>query len=168
MPGLSSQHGLSHSVYANALPYGGETWKPDGPGAPPYEESGMIADYQQGIVFTIEQLAYLLEKLQATPDTWASGKNLLDNTVVYVSSDCSDGWSHDIRDMPILVCGRAGGALKSGLHIRDSNQRNTSDVLLSVLQAVVPEATEVGSKSYTLDGGYDPAYSNTPLVELKA
>jgi hypothetical protein len=166
VPNAGSQHGLSHSVSANALPYGSQNWKPDGPTAPPYSENGPIAQYNAGVVFTIKQLAYLLEKLKATPD--AGNSNLLDNSVVYVSSDCSDGWAHDLRDMPILICGKAGGKLRSGIHFRDSNQRNASDVLLTVLQSCVPEATEVGSTTYLLEGEPDPAYSNTPVTELKA
>ncbi|MEJ7731040.1 MAG: DUF1552 domain-containing protein [Polyangiaceae bacterium] len=165
-PGLQSQHVLSHSVTHNALPGWGESWAPDGPDAPPYMESGEVADYQAGITAAMGHMGYLLEKLRNTPD--AGDTNLLDNSVVFVSSDCSDGWSHDIRDMPILVCGKAGGALKSGLHLRAANQRNSSDVLLTVLQALVPDATEVGSHSYQLEGEFDPAYSNTPYAELEA
>jgi hypothetical protein len=164
-PGLQSQHVLSHSVDHNALPYD-NSWLPDSPNAPPYVESGDVADYQAGITAAVSHCGYLLQKLKDTPD--AGDTNLLDNSVVFVSSDCSFG-SHDIREMPILVCGKAGGALKSGIHLRSSEWgRNTSDVLLTVLQALVPEATEVGSLSYQLEGDFDPAYSNTPYTELKA
>lgn len=165
-PGLQSQHSLSHSVSHNALPGFGDSWLPDSPNAPAYTESGEVADYQTGITAAISHCGYLLQKLKDTPD--AGDTNLLDNSVVFVSSDCSFG-SHDIREMPILVCGKAGGALKSGIHLRSSVWgRNTSDVLLTVLQALVPEAYEVGSLSYMLDGAPDPAYSNTPYTELKA
>ena len=45
----------------------------------------------------------------------------------------------------------------------------TATVLRGV-DLVVPEATEVGSTApeYLVDGGVDPAYSNTPFAELKA
>jgi len=51
LPGKSSQHGLSHSISSNGLPYGGQSWEPDGPTAPPYTESGPIADFNAGVIF---------------------------------------------------------------------------------------------------------------------
>ena len=165
-PGLQSQHVLSHSVSHNALPGWGESWAPDGPDAPPYTESGEIADYQAVDHRGHRHMATCSRSWKNTPTPGTPTSSTTRWSVV--SSDCSDGWSHDIRDMPILVCGKAGGALKSGVHLRAQNGRNSSDVLLTVLQALVPDATEVGSHSYQLDGDFDPAYSNTPYAELKA
>lgn len=167
LSGKGSQHALSHSVSANYLPYGGQTWDPSDPvNAPAITENGPIADYNGGIVFTMQNLAYFLEKLKNTPD--AGGTNLLDNSVVLVSSDCSDGWSHNIRDQPLLVCGKAGGALKyPGLHHRATNQRRAQDVTLTVLQAVMPTVTELGSNAYQLDGVTDPCYTTTMVDEIR-
>lgn len=157
--GLSSQHQLSHNHTTNAL----------AAGAPPYKESGTVDDMNKGVVYQMQKLAYLVEKLKNTPD--AGGGNLLDNTVIMASSDCSEGFSHNIHDQPILLIGGGGGNLKHpGIHVRDSNNRNASDVVLTALQAVIPTVTEVGSidPMYYFNGAPDPAYSNTPLIELKA
>ena len=156
--GLGSQHALSHGHSTNALVAG----------APAYQESGQVDDMHKGVVYQMQKLAYLLEKLKSTPD--AAGGNLLDNTVVMASSDCSEGFSHNIHDQPILLIGGGGGRLKHpGIHVRAGNNRNASDVVLTALQAVIPTATEVGSvdPSYYCNGAPDPAYSNTPLMELK-
>lgn len=157
--GTSSQHGLSHGHWTNAL----------AAGAPPYQESGSIEEMNQGVVYEMQMAAYFAEKLMATED--AAGGNLLDNTVMLVSSDCSEGFAHSLVDFPIAIVGKGGGRLKyPGEHFRVSNHRNASDVILSVLQAVVPEATELGSTApqYLVDGSPDPAYSNTPFAEIKS
>lgn len=157
--GTMSQHGLSHGHWTNALE----------PGAPPYEEWGDIEEMNKGVTYEMEMAAYLAKKLRSTDN--GAGGNLLDDTVMFVSSDCSEGFAHSLVDYPILVVGKGGGRLKyPGEHFRDNNHRNASDVLLSVLQAVVPEATEVGSLApeYLLPQGPDPAYSNTPFMEIKA
>jgi len=90
--------------------------------------------------------------------------------VIMASSDCSEGFSHNIHDQPILLIGGGGGNLKHpGIHVRDSNDRNASDVVLTALQAVIPTTTEVGSidPMYYYNGAPDPAYSSTPLMALK-
>lgn len=152
-----SQHGLSHGHWTNAL----------AAGAPPYSESGQVDQMDQGVQYEMEMAAYLAEKLAATSD--AAGGTLLDNTVMFVSSDCSEGFAHSLVDFPMLIVGGAGGRLKAGYHFRDNNHRNASDVVLSVLQAVAPEATELGSveAKYLVDGAPDPAYSNTPFQDIK-
>lgn len=157
--GTPSQHGLSHNHNTNALD----------PSAPPYAESGEVDQMDAGVNYEMQMAAYLAQKLHTTPD--AAGGNLLDQTVMMVSSDCSEGFAHSLVDFPLLVIGKAGGRLKyPGEHFRDESHRNASDVVLSVLQAVVPEATEVGSlaPAYQLPEGNDPAYSNTPFAEIKA
>jgi uncharacterized protein DUF1552 len=156
--GLGSQHSLSHGHSTNAL----------AAGAPPYKESGSVDDMHKGVVYQMQKLAYLVEKLKSTPD--AAGGNLLDNTVIMASSDCSEGFSHTIHDQPILLIGGGGGRLKHpGIHVRAGNDRNASDVVLTALQAVIPSATEVGSTDpmYFVNGALDPAYSNTPVDEFK-
>ena len=157
--GTPSQHSLSHGHWTNAL----------AGGAPPYQESGQIEQMNAGVMYEMEMAAYFADKLRETPD--AAGGNLLDNTVMLISSDCSEGFAHSLVDFPIAIVGKGGGRLKyPGEHFRVDNHRNASDVILSVLQAVVPEATELGSTApqYLVDGAPDPAYSNTPFAEIKA
>jgi hypothetical protein len=110
----------------------------------------------KAVVFNMECFAYLLQKLQA--QTEGAG-NLLDSSVILLGSDCAEGLSHSCFDQPIIVAGRGGGALKSGIHYRSPNGENTSDILLSCLQVFDPAATEVGSAE---------GYSNTPCSAIKA
>lgn len=111
----------------------------------------------EGVIYFMQRLAYMLEKFKATPD--GANGNLLDNTIVYCSSDCSEGWSHSIEKQPIILAGRGGDSLiYPGIHYK-GNGGNPTDVLLTCLQAFDPTATEVG-------GG--APYSNTPCTAIKA
>ena len=61
---------------------------------------------------------------------------MLDNAVVFYSSDIADPNLHNHDDMPVLVAGRAGGALRTGQHIRSSIVgRTTGDLFLTLLGA---------------------------------
>ena len=128
------------------------------------EEHGLTHDPAQqelvhkSVVFNMTCLAQLLETLKATPEGPA-GESLLDHSIVLVGSDCSEGLTHSCFDQPIIVAGKGGGSLKSGIHYRSPNKENTTDVLLTLLQAMDPTATEVGQ---------DQGYSNTPLSVIKA
>lgn len=120
-------------------------------------DGGMNDMVDAATIFTMQQLAVLLEALQATPE---GAGNLLDNSVLLASSDAASGLTHSTDDMPILVCGGGGGTLTHpGIHYHSPSGENSSDVLLAILKSVVPEATEVGSGN---------GYSNTPLAALLA
>lgn len=96
------------------------------------------------IKWNVAQYAYLLERLKATPD---GDGNLLDNSCVLLGSDCSEGWSHSIKNMCVVVGGGGGGVLKNpGVHVRTTQNRNLSDVLLTCVRTVAPEITEIGSQ----------------------
>ncbi len=108
-------------------------------------EPGRADDIQKTVKFVVKNFAYLLERLKATPE--GTG-NVLDNSAVLMSTDITEGWTHACTDFPILVAGRGGGILKyPGIHYRSTNGRNTSDVLLSVMQAAGTGVTSVGGGS---------------------
>ena len=116
-------------------------------------------EVHQVVVWNMERFAYLLEKLKATPDG-VTGASLLDNMLIFCSSDCSEGYTHDIYDMPIVVAGRAGGRVRHpGVHYRSQTGENTTDILVSCLQAIVPEAEGVSV-------GAGAPQSSTPCAAL--
>jgi hypothetical protein len=111
----------------------------------------------QAVVFNIDCFAYLLEKLKAQPE---GDGNLLDNACILLGSDCAEGISHSSFDQPIIVAGRAGGALKyPGIHYRSPSKENTSDILLTIRKIFAPDAKSIGA---------DQGYSDKPFAGLKA
>jgi hypothetical protein len=109
-----------------------------------HDPQGSATPLSQTITWNVAQYAYLLERLKATPD---GAGNLLDNSCVLLGSDCSEGWSHSIKNMCVVVAGGGGGILKNpGIHYRVTNNRNLSDVLLTCVRTVAPEITEIGSQ----------------------
>ena len=76
-----------------------------------------IAELIKINTWELQQLAYLLTKMKAIPDG-TDGSNLLTNSVVFVSSDVSDGNRHNHNDMPVILAGHGGGLLKPGQHVR--------------------------------------------------
>ena len=108
-----------------------------------HDPLGSAEPLHQTIVWNVQQYAYLLERMKETPD---GAGNLLDNSCVLLGSDCSEGWSHSIKNMAVVVAGGGGGMLKvPGTHVRSTSNRNLSDVLLTCVRTVAPELTEIGS-----------------------
>jgi len=125
-----------------------------------HDENAGVQNTQvhDGVVFAMERLAYLLETFKNEAD--GPDANLLDNTAVFCSSDCSEGISHSVDDQPMIVAGRAGGKLTHpGFHYRSKTGENPTDVLLTLRQVFDPAATTVGA---------DEPMSTTPFAPLKA
>ena len=85
-------------------------------------------------LWEMQQFAYLIEALKAAPDG-IDGENLLQNTVVFISSEISDGNRHNHDDMPILLAGQCGGAFNTGRHVR-YNDDPVANLFISMLDAV--------------------------------
>jgi Protein of unknown function (DUF1552) len=65
--------------------------------------------------YHIEQLAYLLGRLKAVKE---GEKSLLDQVILVYGSGIGDGNRHNHDDLPILIAGHGGGAVKCGRHLR--------------------------------------------------
>ncbi len=123
--------------------------------------------YRDGVTFLMARIAETCEILAATEDI--DGTNLLDSTIIYGTSDCSRGWTHDVERQPILLAGHGRGHLvHPGIHYQAvaaatphlpgaPSSGNMSDVLLSILQGFDPQATSIG-------GGV--TQSNSPLTQI--
>jgi hypothetical protein len=78
-------------------------------------------------------LAYLLEKMKATPDGDGS---LLDHSMVLYGSAMSDGNKHNHDPLPVLLAGGASGQLKGGRHLRYAKHTTMSNLLLAMLDKI--------------------------------
>jgi hypothetical protein len=86
----------------------------------------------------VEQLAYMLERMKAISEPTEANPNatLLDNSVVFFSSEIEDGNSHSHYNMPVVLAGRAGGAIRPGRHVVYDNEPPMADLFISLLDAV--------------------------------
>lgn len=92
------------------------------------------------------RFAEFLIRLKGMPDV--DGRSVLDNTLVFQSSDISDGDAHNHDDMPVLLAGGAAG-FTMGRHI-DLKDRWFGDLFLSIGQAFgVPNMTTFGEHGTT-------------------
>jgi hypothetical protein len=97
-----------------------------------------------GVQYTMRCLNEFLVKLA---ETQYGSSNLLDSTLVYVTSDTAWGKVHDRTEWPVLLAGKAGGRLRGNEH-HNFQGENLSRALLTVAQIMGSEATELG-----IDGG---------------
>jgi hypothetical protein len=99
------------------------------------------AQMTAAILYTMRELAVLVERMKNTPD---GAGNLLDNSCVFVTSELSDGSAHSCRDFPVLLLGKAGGALRGDTHYRSTTQESTHKVHLTLMQIFHPPTTSFG------------------------
>jgi hypothetical protein len=97
-------------------------------------------------------MRHLLEQLKNTPDGDGS---LLDSTLLLYGSPMGDSNLHNHKRVPFFMAGRAGGALKGGLHLKAPNGTPLANVMLSVLQALGLRDLERFGDS---DGAYNIEY----------
>lgn len=84
------------------------------------------------VQYTMEQLGYFLAKLKSIPE---GAGTLLDSCGILCTTELSEGFTHSNDEFPVLFAGKAGGALRSGIHARAPGG-NTSTALLTMLRAL--------------------------------
>lgn len=94
--------------------------------------------------FHIQQLAYILEKMQSIKEDEGT---LLDNTMLVYGAGISDGDRHNHDDLPILLAGKGGGTIKSGRHVVYPNQTPMTNLFLSMLDRMGVRAETLGDST---------------------
>lgn len=85
--------------------------------------------------------AVLLDRLAETTDP--TGASLLDRAAVYGVSEYGEGYQHSVAEMPVVIAGRANGALVPGHHLREAGG-NISRAQLTLLQALGLDLPQFG------------------------
>jgi hypothetical protein len=78
-------------------------------------------------------LAYFLGKLKAIQEPDGT---VLDNSLVFFSSEISDGDRHNHDDLPVLLAGKGGGAAHPGRHIVLPDDTPIANLFISMLASV--------------------------------
>ncbi len=103
----------------------------------------------------VEQVAYLLQKLQSARD--GDGTLLDQSIVVYGSTNSSgtgNGWpGHSLKDVGCILAGHGGGLIpKTGRQIRYPDGTSQGNLWLTLAQIVGIERREFGRSTGALTG----------------
>jgi len=74
--------------------------------------------------------AFLLNELKSTPE---GAGTLLDNCLIYYGSEMAEGWHTNI-DMPVVLCGKAGGQVVTGRHLHYPDGTPLAKLFLAILK----------------------------------
>ena len=101
-----------------------------------------------GVQYVITCLNEFLTKMQATAH---GASNLLDQSLVLVTSDTAWGKIHTNAEWPVLLAGKAGGRLQGDGHYNFPGE-NLSKALLTVAQIMGSTSTTFGSGAGAVTG----------------
>ena len=101
-------------------------------------------------VQVMECLADTLSILDAIPE---GDGTLLDNMVLFATSEISLGQVHSIEEMPVVLGGSACGFLKQDHHYRSLSDENVTKLLISLQQAVGMSVVDFGEGPAAASGG---------------
>lgn len=80
----------------------------------------------------VQQFAYLLDQLRQRPD---GAGTMLDTSLCLLCSEVADGNTHSHDDVPFVLAGRAGGAVRTGRLVQLGYRRH-SDLLVTLARAM--------------------------------
>ena len=103
-----------------------------------------LEKYAKINTYHVSLLAYMMEKLRATAE--GSG-NLLDTAMLLYGGGISDGNLHDHYDLPCLVAGGGGGALKGGRHLQYPRGTPMQNLGLTLLTKIGVDVEKLGDSS---------------------
>jgi len=89
----------------------------------------------------MDRLAHLLTTLKGLPDS--DGRTVLDNTLIFYSSDISDGDAHNHDDMPVLLAG-GGADFTMNRFVDHPEKPHFSDLFISIANAFGSNVTTFG------------------------
>jgi hypothetical protein len=92
-----------------------------------------ILDFQRINTYRLGQVAYFLQRMQDTQDGDGS---LLDKTAIVWGSPMGDPNLHNHRRCPLILMGRANGALEGGIHVRAPDGTPMANAFVSLMQGI--------------------------------
>ena len=102
-------------------------------------------------LYHVTLFAYLLEKLQSTPDGDGS---LLDHITMVYGAGMADSNRHAPYDLPIVLAGHGAGQLKVGRHVRFGKDTPLGNLHLTLLDKFGVPVERWGDSTGVLDQSY--------------
>ncbi|HEY8503798.1 MAG TPA: DUF1552 domain-containing protein [Gemmataceae bacterium] len=94
--------------------------------------------------FHMEQFAYLVERLRSVKEGDGS---LFDQCMLLYGSGNGDGNRHTHHDLPILLVGPGGGAIKGGRHVRFPRETPLTNLFLTLFDVMGAPAERFGDST---------------------
>jgi hypothetical protein len=108
-----------------------------------------VLDFAKINKYHVGMLPYFLKKLK---DTSEGDGNLLDNTLVIYGSPMGDSNIHNHKRCPLFFVGKAGGALKGGLHIKAADGTPMANAMFAAMQGIgLTELQSFGDSTRAMD-----------------
>ena len=111
------------------------------------ESPARIAEFAKINKYHVGLLPYFFEKLRSTPD---GDGNLLDNSLILYGSPMGDSNAHNHKRVPIMLMGKAGGAVKGNNHVRVKDETPMANVLLTMMNKLGVVTEQVGDSTGTI------------------
>ena len=92
-----------------------------------------LRQYQLINKWYVAQYAYLLGQLR---DAKEADGSVLDNSAIIFASALSDGNSHNMHKLPVIVGGKAGGKLNAGQSLIYADDTPLANLWMSILSAI--------------------------------
>ena len=102
------------------------------------------ASFDKMQTWLMSQVAVLVKRLKETPE---GGGSMLDNCLVFVTSEMGDASAHSTKFLPAMLAGKAGGAVRPGRAIDAANGFH-NNLLLSMANAMGLKLTTIGEAKY--------------------
>jgi Protein of unknown function (DUF1552) len=103
--------------------------------------------------FHVKQFTYLVQRLK---DIDEGGTSLLDNSILLFTSSLYDGDAHGADQLPIVLAGGAGGALKGGRAVdfldKGADNRRACSLYLSIMDQMGVKLDRFGDADKRLPG----------------
>lgn len=97
--------------------------------------------------FHVEEFARFITRLRDTAD---GEHDLLHNTIVVYGSGIGDGNRHNHNDLPVVVAGNAGGAMRMVGHLETRSDTPMANLYLTIMQSLGVKADSFADSDGTI------------------
>jgi len=110
---------------------------------PPDDDLGYQTQTAWFNEMSLNAFGRMLDEFASIPE---GDGNLLDNMLIVAQTDTSDAKTHSVIGIPSMTVGKAGGRIKTGLHI-NGNASPVSRIGLTLMQLMDVSISEWGTRS---------------------
>ena len=98
--------------------------------------------------YHVDQFAYITRKMLSVKE---GNQTLLDNTMFLFGSGLSSGKDHVYTNLPLVIAGSAGGAIKTNHHFKSEQGTPVANLWLAMTQIMGAEIESLGDSTNALD-----------------